>query len=363
MSSGHDHPHHRHVHAHPAVLAGLAAAVLFGASTPFAKLLLADCDPWLLAGMLYMGSGLGLGLLALLRPSGQRVDRKDIPWLAAAILFGGILAPVLLMMGLKGTQGSAASLLLTTEGVFTSLLAWAVFGENIGRRIGLGMAAITAGAVILAWDGGFQRPMLTSLGPPAAILAACLCWGVDNNLTRKVSLSDPVRIAAWKGLAAGGCNLILALTVARAALPGPGLAATAAMIGFLGYGVSLVLYVLALRGLGSARAGAYFSMAPLIGAILALPLLREMPGPRLLAASLLMALGLWLHLTERHEHEHDHPLASHDHMHDHADPHHRHDHDPGDDAPDGPHSHPHQHAPLQHSHAHFPDAHHRHGHS
>jgi len=359
MSPGHAHPHPHHP-GRQAVFAGLAAAVLFGASTPLAKLLLRGCDPWLLAGLLYLGSGLGLSLLALLRPKTTAISRADIPWLAAAILFGGVLAPVLLMVGLKGSDGSTASLLLTTEGVFTSLLAWAVFSENIGKRIALGMAAITLGALTLAWDGS---PQISSLGPPAAILAACLCWGFDNNLTRKVSLSNPVRIAAWKGLAAGSCNLILAFLFTSSAAPSPILALQAAAVGFLGYGVSLVLYVLALRGLGSARAGAYFSMAPMIGAVLALPLLGEAPGLRLLVAALLMGLGLWLHLTEHHDHSHDHPVTDHDHLHDHTDPHHQHSHDHGEDVSVELHSHPHHHGSLHHGHAHFPDAHHRHGHS
>jgi drug/metabolite transporter (DMT)-like permease len=358
MSSGHDHSH-PHIHLPPAVLAGLAAAVLFGASTPFAKLLLNGIGPWMLAGLLYLGSGLGLTLVAFLRPKTEAISRADAPWLAAAVVFGGVLAPVLLMWGLTGAEGSTASLLLTTEGVFTSLLAWATFKENIGQRIAYGMGAITLGALALAWDG---TPSLTNLGPPAAILGACLCWGIDNNLTRKVSLSDPVRIASLKGLAAGSCNLVLALMVAQDHLPGLEPTLMAAAVGFLGYGVSLVLYVLALRGLGSARAGAYFSMAPLIGALLALPLLGESPSPRLAAAAIAMGLGLWLHLTERHEHRHDHPVMDHSHPHDHSDPHHSHVHDHGEETPTGPHSHPHHHSGLEHVHAHFPDAHHRHEH-
>lgn len=359
MSPGHDHSHPRSHLLHPAVLAGLAAAVLFGAGTPFAKLLLSDTAPWMLAGLLYLGSGLGLGLAALLRPKTERLSRPDLPWLAGAIVFGGVIAPVLLMVGLAGTPASSASLLLTTEGLFTSLLAWAAFRENIGPRIALGMAAITLGAAALAWDG---TPSLSSLGPPAAILAACLCWGIDNNLTRKVSLSDPVRIAAAKGLAAGSCNLALALLIAHSPLPDAATAAKAGLVGFLGYGVSLVLYVLSLRGLGSARAGAYFSTAPLIGALLSLPLLNEPPSLRVAAAAFLMAVGLWLHLTERHEHVHDHPVMDHEHLHDHTDPHHQHDHDHGEATPDSPHSHPHHHGTMHHSHPHFPDPHHRHDH-
>jgi len=361
MSPGHQHPRrHSHLHLHPGILAGLAAAGLFGASTPFAKLLLNGTGPWMLAGLLYLGSGLGLTLLALIRRSPETLAKADIPWLGAAIGFGGVLAPLLLMTGLRSTDGASASLLLTTEGLFTSALAWAAFRENIGPRIALGMGVITLGALTLAWTG---EPSLSALGPPAAILAACLCWGIDNNLTRKVSLSDPVKIAAAKGLVAGSVNLSLAISLAGDPLPAAGTLGLAALVGFLGYGVSLVLYVLSLRGLGSARAGAYFSTAPLLGALISLPLLGEQASFRLIIAALLMGWGLWLHLTERHEHSHDHPVTDHAHPHDHSDPHHAHDHHHGDETPDGPHSHSHHHAPLNHSHAHFPDAHHRHDHT
>lgn len=361
---------HASPHFSAPVLMALLAALLFGASTPLAKMLLSDISPWLLAGLLYLGSGLGLTLLALLRrlvghktdAQAERLATADLPWLAGAILAGGVAAPVLLMIGLAGVSGAAASLLLNAEGVFTALLAWFAFRENFDRRIALGMLAIVAGAVLLSWTPG-ELSWRDALSP-LAILGACLCWGIDNNLTRKVSLSDPVRIAASKGLAAGLVNLTLALVLGIGALPTPTLLVQAGLVGFFGYGLSLVLFVMALRGLGSARAGAYFSAAPFVGAALSIPLLGEQPTLRLLAAGGLMAFGLWLHLTERHDHAHDHGETDHAHSHRHDDPHHQHSHAPGEEPvpPDAAHVHWHRHAPLRHSHPHYPDSHHRHAH-
>ncbi|SEH32205.1 DMT family transporter [Magnetospirillum fulvum] len=341
---------------HKGVAAALAAAMLFGISTPLAKALLGTLDPWLLAGSLYLGSGLGLAALRLLTPgSGVRLARSDLPWLAGAIVSGGIVAPVLLMIGLAGSSAGTASLLLNAEAVFTALLAWIVFRENADRRIVAGMGAIVAGAVALSWPGP-QAPLEAS-GPALAILAACLCWGIDNNLTRKVSLADPLTIAAIKGLAAGSINVLLAL-VAGATVPGVGSLALAAGLGFVGYGLSLAAFVVALRELGTARTGAYFSTAPFIGALVAVLWFSEPLTLRLIAAGLLMGLGVWLHLTERHDHRHRHEAIEHDHRHTH-DEHHRH-HDGAE--PDEPHAHPHRHRPLLHSHPHYPDAHHRHDH-
>ncbi|HLN24133.1 MAG TPA: DMT family transporter [Patescibacteria group bacterium] len=343
----------------PAIATALGAAALFGASTPLAKLLLGDVGPWMLAGLLYLGSGGGLSVVALLRRhDGSGLAKGDGPWLAGAILSGGVIGPVLLMWGLSGSNAASASLLLNAEGVFTALLAWFAFHENFDRRIALGMAAIIGGAVVLSWGGSGS---LAASRPALAVLGACLCWGIDNNLTRRVSLSDPVRIAALKGLAAGITNLVLA-SLAGAALPTPGVAVAAAAVGFFGYGVSLVLFVLALRGLGTARAGAYFSAAPFVGAALAVPLLGEPVSARLAIAGGLMALGLWLHLTERHEHPHQHEPVEHDHPHAHDDPHHHHPHADGADG-SAAHSHTHRHSALPHSHPHYPDAHHRHPHN
>jgi drug/metabolite transporter (DMT)-like permease len=343
------------------VVFAVTAAALFGASTPFAKLLLGEVNPLLLAGLLYMGSGIGLTAWMWVQPrrSGHHeapLQRSDLPWLASAIFSGGVVGPLLLMVGLAATTASTASLLLNLEGVFTALLAWFAFKENFDRRIALGMLLITAGGALLSWAG---RPEAGVPWGPVAIAGACLAWAIDNNLTRKVSAGDPVQIAAAKGLVAGPVNLTIAL-LAGAGLPGIVPVLASSVVGFLGYGVSLALFVLALRHLGTARTGAYFSLAPFVGAVVSLLMFREVPGTSLVVAAVLMGLGVWLHLTERHEHEHEHEPMSHTHRHVH-DEHHQHEHSPAD-TPGEPHTHVHYHPRLRHSHPHYPDIHHRHSH-
>ena len=340
----------------PGVAAALGAALLFGAGTPLAKLLLAQASPWLLAGLLYLGSGLGLTAVRWLRRApAVRLSRAEWPWFAGAVVAGGVAGPVLLMLGLTGMPASGASLLLNAEGVFTALLAWLAFKENFDRRIALGMAAIALGAVVLSWPG---EARFAGAWPALAVLGACLAWALDNNLTRKVSLADASWIAAVKGLAAGSINLALAFGLG-ATLPAAPVVAASLLVGFLAYGVSLTWFVLGLRHLGTARTGAYFCIAPFFGALLAVVLGETVTVPLLLAGAL-MAVGIWLHLTERHSHEHTHEPLAHEHPHVH-DAHHLHRHDPP--VPPGTrHSHWHRHDVLTHTHPHFPDAHHRHPH-
>lgn len=346
----------------PGAPMALVSAALFGASTPLAKLLLGNgVDPWLLAGLLYLGSGLGLGLIHVIRnllgmPAAEAPLRKaDTPWLALIVVTGGMIGPLLLMLGLSHTPASSAALLLNVEGLATMAIAWIVFRENVDRRLLLGALAILAGALLLSWQGGTSGVGLGAL----AIVGACVAWGVDNNLTRKLSSADPVQIAAIKGCVAGAVNLGLALAHG-ATLPPLGAVAAAGVVGFFGYGISLVLFVLALRHLGTARTGAYFSTAPFLGAALALSLFREPVTVQLVAAAVLMGLGVYLHLSERHEHEHAHDAMDHEHRHVH-DAHHQHIHGP-DDPPGEPHTHAHHHEPMRHTHAHYPDLHHRHDH-
>ena len=343
-----------------AVIAALAAALLFGASTPFAKQLLRDTSPMLLAGLLYLGSGLGLSAARLLRDRGWRAPalaRAEWLWLLLAIGFGGVLGPLLLMLGLSRTPAAAASLLLNLEAVLTALLAWVVFRENTDRRVVLGMVLIVAGAAVLAGGG---RSYVAGIGWGAPLIAlACLCWAIDNNLTRKVSASDAVFLAGLKGFAAGAVNTGLALLLG-ARLPGSAGIVEAMTVGLLGYGVSLVLFVLALRGLGAARTGAYFSTAPFMGAAIAVIAFGEHPSATFWIAAVLMGAGVWLHLQERHEHVHTHSPITHTHRHVH-DEHHQHSHDFDWDGRE-PHTHEHAHAPLTHSHPHYPDIHHQHRH-
>ena len=340
---------------------GLASAILFGISTPIAKILVGSVSPVMLAGLLYAGSGLGLlFLLALRRLSPKRATSISMPrgrewsWLAGAIVLGGVIGPVALMYGLAATAASVASLLLNLEAVFTALIAWFVFRENFDRRIALGMLTIVAGGVVLAGSAGNA---VSGSSGPMLIVAACAFWALDNNLTRKASTGDAVLIAGLKGIAAGAANLALALSLDQR-LPAIGTLIAAGLVGFSGYGISLVLFVLALRQLGSARAGAYFSVAPFFGTAVAV-LLGDAVTWRLLVAGALMAYGVWLHVTERHAHEHAHEPLEHMHPHVH-DEHHQHAHDVSY-GPE-PHAHLHVHEPLVHSHPHYPDVHHRHPH-
>jgi drug/metabolite transporter (DMT)-like permease len=345
----------------------LSAALLFGAGTPFAKMLTGQTAPLLLAGLLYLGSGLGLGLLLMLRRFARNpatgsasLVAADLPWLSGAVLAGGIIAPVLLMTGLTYTPASTASLLLNLEAVLTALLAWFVFREHFDRRILVGMALIVTAGVVLSYEqSAAAGPALTIPAGALYIAAACLCWAIDNNLTRKISAADAVQIAAIKGLVAGVVNLSIAWWLALS-MPMLGDAAIAATVGFAGYGLSLVLFVVALRHLGTARTGAYFSTAPFAGAAISILLLGEIPTPAFWIAAVLMAAGIWLHLTEKHVHLHAHSRMAHAHAHIH-DAHHQHSHDFPWDGEE-PHTHHHQHEPLVHEHPHFPDIHHRHRH-
>jgi drug/metabolite transporter (DMT)-like permease len=298
------------------------------------------------------------------KSSEASLQKSDLPWLGGAIIFGGIIAPALLMFGLASTKASSASLFLNLEGVFTALIAWFVFRENFDKRIFLGMVAIVTGGIILSGGEVDATAAAANFSGVLLIVGACLGWAIDNNLTRKVSNANPAQITCIKGLFAGLVNVSLAIKFTAAALtaPGPIYIGAALLVGFLGYGVSLVLFVLALRHLGTARTGAYFALAPFVGALIAIVLVNEPITPSFIAASALMALGLWLHLSESHSHYHGHEATTHAHKHSH-DEHHNHTHLHTSDMHQGePHTHVHSHEPLAHSHAHFPDAHHRHKH-
>jgi drug/metabolite transporter (DMT)-like permease len=339
----------------------LTAALLFGMSTPVAKGLLGNVSPQMLAGLLYLGSGLGLSAVWLAgRATRQNREAtiviSDLPWLCGAIVFGGVLAPLLVMSGLDRTTASVSALLLNLEAVFTALIAWIVFSENVDRRIFVGMVAIVAGGIVLSWSG---QPSWVGISGPLLIALGCLSWAIDNNFSQKVSARDPVQTASIKGVVAGLTNLGVALAVGAKAPP-VAYVAGSLIVGFLSYGVSLVLYVLAMRELGTARTGAYFSLAPFVGAAVSLVVWRENVSISFLVAGVLMGIGLWLHLTERHSHRHVHEPMTHTHRHVH-DKHHRHRHFPGQDSAE-PHSHEHTHEGLVHTHEHFPDIHHRHAH-
>jgi drug/metabolite transporter (DMT)-like permease len=351
--------------SHSAISMALLSAFLFGASTPAAKALLGEMAPLLLAGLLYLGSGIGLGIFItaanLLRGSKRtaqeaRLKRDDLPWLSGAVIFGGVLGPLLLLIGLQAVTASTASLLLNLEAVFTALIAWFVFHENVDRRVALGMFVIVIGGTILclgsSWSFNFHFSTSSIY-----IAGACLCWAIDNNLTRKIANANPLHIAAIKGIVAGISNCSLALTAGNALPPLPAIFSASA-VGLLGYGLSLSLFIRAMRDLGTARTSAYFSVAPFIGAALSIFFLHDSFTIQILLSGVLMALGVWLHLTERHEHAHRHEAMEHEHKHVH-DQHHQHEHDPSVDLKE-PHSHIHKHEDIVHNHPHFPDMHHKH---
>src|SRR5258708_27291616 len=343
------------------IVAALGAAALFGLSTPIAKTIVGEISPLLLPGSLYAGSGVGLGIvltaraIALCHATIVRPRGADLLWLLGAIAFGGAIGPYLLMYGLRMADSASASLILNLEGVFTALLAWFAFKENFDRRIAAGMALIVAAGVVLSMGTALRASGIVG---PLAIAGACLAWAIDNNLTRKVSINDAMLIACAKGLIAGPISVALALRYG-AHLPAGTLLLRAGLLGFVSYGLSLTLFVVALRNLGTARTGAYFSLAPFIGAVMAVAFGAPLTST-LLVAGLFMWAGVWLHLTEVHAHWHRHSSLTHEHSHVH-DTHHQHQHDPDWDGKE-PHSHPHVHDPIEHAHVHYPDVHHRHTH-
>lgn len=352
----------------------LASAALFGISPPLAKILLRDADPLVLAGLLYAGAGFGLSLFGWLTRLGQApasqatayapLTRRDAPWLAAAVVCGGIAAPILLMLGLTRLSGFSASLLLNLEGVATAMIAALVFGEPAGRRTWLALGAMTAAGVFLSWDASAGR---WSVSGAVLVLAAMTAWGADNNFTRMIAEKDPVRIARIKGLSAGAFSLVLAAALGLR-FPSWPVALAGMILGAFSYGVSLVLFIKALSGLGAFRTGAFFSLGPFVGAAVSLVLLREAPGWPFLPGLLLMSGGTALIVLERHGHSHRHEPLVHTHPHNHHDDHHDHAHDgdatvpAGTDSRGGRHGHKHTHAGREHAHAHWPDIHHRHRH-
>ena len=346
------------------IIQALLAAVLFGVSAPFAKLLLGEIDPILMAALLYLGSGVGAWILLLVQRAGNgwkeaeaHLVKTDVPWLIGAMLAGGVAAPILLMWGLNQTPASTASLLLNFEVVATTLIAAYAFKEAVGSRILWAMGLITSASIILSWTGGAWGISLGALG----VIGACFLWGVDNNLTRHISAKNPLIIVGVKGLGAGTFSLVLAFVLGKS-LPGAGIIAVAMFLGAVSYGVSIQLFILAMRGLGAARTSMLFGIAPFVGTFLSLILLREMPHNLFWVAVLVMLAGAWLMVTENHDHHHIHESIEHTHAHTHPGEHHEHSQPTDIPLVNGMHTHPHVHEELTHCHAHAPDLHHRHGH-
>jgi len=341
----------------------IGAAVLFGASAPFAKLLLEGAGPVTLASLIYLGSGTGLFLYSCLRrlrhsSTEATLSRQDLPWLLGAIISGGVLAPIVLMISLEQTPAATAALLLNFEAVATAIIALLLFKEAIGRRIWWALGLITLASIILSWNSGEGWGI--SVGA-AGVILACALWGVDNNLTAQISAKDPVLTVTIKGLVAGLFSLVLAY-ILHETIPETGVVAGAMLLGFLSYGVSIVLFIMALRGMGAARTGTLFAVSPFIGVIFSLLIYQEPPALLFWASLPLMAAGTWLLAGERHSHPHVHAHVIHEHRHRHDDLHHAHHHEAGEIPESGEHSHIHTHEMTTHDHPHAPDIHHRHMH-
>lgn len=336
------------------ILQALLAALFFGASAPIAKLLLGDVPPVLMAAFLYLGSGTGISLIKLYQrlTKNQKeagIRRTDVGWLAGAIISGGILAPIILMFSLKNTSASTASLLLNFEGVGTTLIALFFFRESISRRALAAILIITLASIFLSTDlaSGFGL----SLGALGVILA-CVLWGVDNNFTRNISAKDPLTIVAWKGLVAGSFSLLLGLGLGQQ-LPAFNTILRILLLGFISYGLSTMLFIYSMRGLGAARTSALYGTAPLAGVLLSIVIFRDpITLPLALAAILMMVGAYWL-ANEEHAHFHIHMPVVHEHRHSHDE---FHVHDGHDEV----HSHEHEHPHSEHEHGHMPDIHHRH---
>lgn len=343
----------------------LAAAALFGASAPIAKLLLERMGAVTLAALAYCGGGLALMCAWVVRRARSNTHdlRTSLPWthaeilsMTGAIIAGGVLAPTVLFWSLSQLPAGNAALLLNFEGLLTAVLAALLFHEAVDRRVWLAMALmIIAGGVLSAADTAARLSII----PTLAVILACGLWALDNNLTRAVSHRDALGIAALKCVVAGSTNSMIAFALGGTSAMSAATLLSGLTLGALSYGLSLVLFVSALAHLGSARTAAHFGTAPFFGAALAVALLDEPVTASLLVAIGLTAPSTWLVLSERHSHIHTHERIEHDHLHEH-DEHHLHEHD-GDEGP-APHRHRHKHEPLTHDHAHLPDLHHRHGH-
>ncbi|MCE9661678.1 MAG: DMT family transporter [Burkholderiales bacterium] len=346
-------------HALPALRGGLtalAAAVLFGISTPLVQRFGAGIGSFTTAALLYAGAALVGAVLRRPVEREARVRGGDAHRLFLMAVFGAAIGPVALAWGLQHTSGTSASLMLTLEAVFTALLARLCYHETLDRRTMLALSLLTLGGMLLVLDGAQSgRNQVVGL---LAVAAATLAWGIDNTLSRALAERDPGQVVMFKGAVGALATATLALLFGE---PVPGVAAGLALlaIGATGYGLSLRFYLLAQRAFGAARTGSVFAFAPFVGALLAYGLGERGGSSWMLWGGGLMILGIILHGIERHSHEHAHEPLEHEHAHSHDDGHHGHTHEP---MPRSPHSHAHTHMPIRHVHAHVPDDHHSHRH-
>jgi drug/metabolite transporter (DMT)-like permease len=342
-----------------AALYAVLAAICYGAGTPLSKPLLAVLSPYVMASLLYLGAGIGmLALRAARRKSARqreaRLVRRELPYTAAMIALD-VAAPVLLMLGLQRSNPATVSLLNNFEIVTTTMIAFMICKEAIGRRALFAIGLITIASVLLSVrDFG----ALSFSAGSIFVLLACLCWGIENNCTRKLSLRDPLQIVSVKGIGSGAGAMLVAALAGEFIFDAVCFLLALAL-GFVSYGLSICLYIQAQRELGAARTSAYYAYAPFIGVALSFVLFRESLPLTFWIALTVMLAGTWLIVFENHVHRHSHMPLEHEHRHRHDDGHHAHGHEP---AVPGEHNHPHVHAAICHVHLHTPDMHHDHSH-
>lgn len=347
-------------HTTAAMAMAVLAAALYGMSSPFSKLLLGHIPPTRMAAFLYLGAGIGMLLVNFVqslrqsKPAEAKLTRHELPYVLAMIALD-IMAPVLLMLGLALTTSSNASLINNFEIAATAMIALFFFREAIGRRMWVAIALITLSSIILSIED--ISSFTFSIGS-VFVIGACLCWGLENNCTRMLSLKDPLQIVVIKGFGSGlgALSISLALKEHAAELL---YILLALLLGFVAYGLSIYFYISAQRVLGAARTSSYYAAAPFIGVLISWLILQEKPTLSFMIALAIMLAGTYFAVTENHGHAHHHETIIHEHMHRHDDLHHTHSHMP---EVKGEHSHLHTHDETLHTHPHTPDLHHRHAH-
>lgn len=344
-------------HNKTAIVYAILAAFCYGLSATAAKLLLAEVSPVLLAALLYLGAGIGMAAIGLFRGkkvNEARLTKKELPYILGMIVLD-IAAPILLMLGLSAATPATVSLMNNFEIVATAMIALIAFKEAVGRRMWLAILLITLGSVILSVEDFAQL----SISPGAVlVLLACVCWGLENNCTRMLSLKDPLQIVVVKGFASGLGSLMIAVALSQTSASFVYILFSL-LLGFVAYGLSIYFYIFAQRQLGATRTSAYYAFAPFIGVALSFLVFRQELTKSFWIALVFMALGAYFAASECHSHGHTHESLEHEHRHCHDDAHHDHSHSP---PVTGGHCHPHLHIPTTHTHKHMPDLHHPHGH-
>jgi len=342
------------------IMSALLAALLFGLNAPLSKLLLSDLSPMYMVAFLYLGAGIGMLLLHTLTQEGKSeapLTVREMPWTVSMILLD-VLAPFFLMWGLQRTSAANASLLFNFEMVATSLIALGFFRESIGKRMWFSIGIITIASIFLSIDFSDVSAWEFSSGS-LLVIAACGCWGLENNCTRNMSAKSPAEIVIVKGFGSGTTALVIAMLMKNSFPDSLFPIMGAGVLGFVAYGLSIFLYVKAQRYLGAARTSAYYAAAPFMGVLLSMLILKEFPGWNFAVAAWLMLCGVYLAIREKHIHKHLHEKLVHNHAHLHDDQHHNHEHNP---PVVGWHFHEHTHESCTHVHPHSPDIHHRHQH-